>query len=83
MTATVIPHTAFLEARARKIDPKGYASRKIFNAIDRQVKANQSAKPLLIGNTPVIDEDFDELPVMDRGDRDLRWGPQRDPGDET
>lgn len=84
MTATVIPFNRFLEEREKKHDPKGYASRKIHEAISEQVRAREAAKPLLIGPQPEpIDQDFDDTPVMDKGSMAFLWGVQRDPGDEA
>jgi hypothetical protein len=71
MTADVIPFGTFLAAREKKLDPKGYAGRKIVAAIDRQVKAAEAAKPLLIGETPSLDDGFDDAPVFDKT---LCWG---------
>lgn len=67
----VIPFNRFLEEREKRVDPKGYASRKVWEAIDSQVKANEAAKPLLIGTTEVIDDGFDDAPVFDKT---LCWG---------
>lgn len=98
MTDNVIPSHVFADALERKRDPKGYEARKIHEAIDKQVKASEAAKPLLIGDVPEMDEGFDDqdIPIMDKP---LCWGPdydrtqmlltryfserQRDPGDET
>ena len=76
MTATIIPKSVFLAALERKRDPKGYEAKKIHAAIDRQVNAREEAdRPLLIGETPSLDSDFDieDVPVMDRA---LYWGPE-------
>ncbi len=71
MTATIIPKSVFLAALERKRDPKAYEAKKIYEAIDKQVKASE---PLLVKDTPVLDSDFDieDVPVMDRA---LYWGP--------
>ena len=83
MTATVIPFSVFAEAREKKLDPKGYASRKIHEAIDRQVQASEAAKPLLIGDVQLLDDGHDDAPIFDKGTMVLLWGVQSDPGDET
>jgi hypothetical protein len=119
--STVVPFSSFLDAREKKLDPKKYEARKVYQAIDRQVKAKAEAekpsvtrssgnvftdlgipnaeeelrnargrshaeKPLLIGNTPLLTEEFDEeagryVPTITAGPL-TRFFSNRDPGDE-
>jgi hypothetical protein len=73
--ADVIPYDRFKDALERKRDPNGYAGRKIVAAIDKQVRASEESKHLLIGETPELDEGFDAGPVIESG---AYWTAARD-----
>jgi hypothetical protein len=42
--STVVPFTAFKDAQEKRRDPKKYEARKIYQAIDRQVRAKAEAE---------------------------------------
>jgi hypothetical protein len=79
---------SFKEAHERKKDPQKYAARKVYEAIDQQVRAKAEAeKPLLIGSTPELDSEWDEdagryVPTITAGPL-TRFFSNRDPGDEN